>query len=645
MSDFQYPYPLLIIAGKGGVGKTVLTAAIGTASAEAGLSTLIVELGGQRQLLPMLSESPGRLLEAPIDGPVELSPTLSWESLDADRLLAGWLSGRSMGLVADRLERTGALSVIATSVPGIQDVLLLGYLRAQLDTGDWDRIIVDGPASGRARELLRAPRQVAQAATEGPIYDQGTRAHALLTDHERCAVVLVTLPEETPVNETIETAYDIEDDPGVRLGGVIVNRIFPHREPPASFDAHPLGPGVRLRHEANVINIARLEEELPVPRQETLERPQGIRSPADIAALLDPPTGPVANSAIARPQHDSKAIDALLQRPIVITVGTGGVGKTTMSAALATRGAQLGKSVALLTIDPAKRLVDALGLDTLDDDLRAVPVEVGSLRATMLDPGQTFERVVRRHASNDAHADRILASPLATQLAESLSGMTEYMAVERLWELYTDPDIDLVVVDTPPSSDALAFLDAPTLLARLLDNRMYKILVHGRKRSIIDRAVGGFVNQLVSVVGGAVVRDAVAFFQSFEGIEDGFRERGASIHELLRSDETAVTLVASPSGASLENAMSFDAQLRAAGVAPEMTIINRCTPEVPGAGRSKIAGAIVAHLREKRRSEHENIAEHLKRIEMPVALVDDLPMPVADLESVRTLARHIGGES
>ena len=177
----------------------------------------------------MLSKSPGQLLARAVDGVVELTPNLAWESLDPDRLLAGWLSGRNMGLVADRLERSGALSVIATSVPGIQDVLLLGHLRSMLETGRWDRIIVDGPASGRARELLRAPRQVAEAAVEGPIHDQGTRAHALLTNEELCALVLVTVPDETPVNETIETAFDAEDDPGIHLGGVIVNRMFPHR--------------------------------------------------------------------------------------------------------------------------------------------------------------------------------------------------------------------------------------------------------------------------------------------------------------------------------------------------------------------------------------------------------------------------------
>ena len=642
MTDFHYPYPLLIIAGKGGVGKTVLTAAIGTASAQAGLSTLIVELDGQRQLLPLVMDDPETVEDDPKQGPITISPTLSWESLNPDRLLAAWLSGHSMGLVADRLERTGALSVIATSVPGIRDVLLLGYLRAMLETGTWERIVVDGPASGRARELLRAPRQVAEAATDGPIHDQGTRAHDLLTDHEKTAAVLVTLAEETPVNETIETAFDIEDDPGIRLGGVIVNRIFPRQEPPASFDSHPLGAGVRARYEANVVNIGRLEEELPVPRYETTEQPGGIRTPADIEVLLDPPVDTSPPRTVKGIERDGEQIDALLERPVVVTVGTGGVGKTTISAALATRAALLGKSVALITIDPAKRLVDALGLETLDDDLTPVPLKGGAtLAATMLDPGRTFERVVRRHASDDAHAERILQSPLASQLAESLSGMTEYMAVERLWELHTDPSIDLVVVDTPPSSDALAFLDAPTLLARLLDNRMYQVLVHGNKRSIVDRAIGGLVSQLVSVVGGAVVRDAVAFFQSFAGIEDGFRERGGHIHDLLRSDDAGIALVASPTGSSLDNAEVFLGQLKEADVTPQLTIVNRRTPEVPSAGRAKGNIAIVDHLRRKRAAEHDNIEAYISASTIPVELVDDLPVPVTDLDSVVALAEQL----
>ena len=645
-SDFQYPYPLLIIAGKGGVGKTVLTAALGTESARHGHSTLVVELGGQRQLLPMLSANVGSLPAPNGDGVIRVSDNLSWESISPDRLLAGWLSGRSMGLIADRLERSGALSVIATSVPGIQDVLMVGHLRRLVDEGGYDRIIVDGPASGRARELLRAPRMVAEASTEGPIFDQATRAHALLTNPEAAAILLVTIPEETPVNETIETAFDVEDDPGIRLAGVVVNRLFPHTEPPKSFDEHPLGPATRIRHESNVEQQQRLVDELPVPQHTTSENPHGVVSPDHIDELLTGELEPALSdgSDVEVPASDSAALEAALSKSIVVTVGTGGVGKTTLGAAIAYRAATMGRSVALITIDPAKRLADALGLEALDDQLREVSVagkNSGRLQATMLDPGATFERVVRAEATDDEHAARILASPLAAQLTDSLSGMTEYMAVERLWQLHDDPTIDLVVVDTPPSSDALAFLDAPNLLARLLDNRIYKVLVHGKRRGIVNRALGGVVGQLVATVGGTVVREAVDFFKSFEGIEEGFRTRGDLIYDTLRSDVTSFIVVASPTGASLKNASDFTTQLREAEVTPALTIANRCTPEVPKAGRSKIASTIVDHLRTKRTAERENIAAYAQTSELPLVLVDDLPKPVTNITGIKTLAKSL----
>ena len=138
-----------------------------------------------------------------------------------------------------------------------------------------------------------------------------------------------------------------------------------------------------------------------------------------------------------------------------MTVGTGGVGKTTIGAALAVRAAQAGKSVALVTIDPAKRLKDSLGLTELDDELREVPLGgAGRLQATMLDPGSTFERLVRSHAQDETHAQRILGNPLGAQLADSLSGMTEYMAVERLWDclLYTSPSPRDATLSRMPSS-------------------------------------------------------------------------------------------------------------------------------------------------------------------------------------------------
>lgn len=607
----------------------------------------MVELGGQKQLLPMLSDDPSKLPKPNDDGVVMMSKNLGWESISADRLLAGWLSGRSMGLIADRLERSGALEVIATSIPGIQDVLMVGHLRQLVDSGRWDRIIVDGPASGRARELLRAPRMVAAATSEGPIFDQATQAHALLTNGAKAAILLVTIPEETPVNETIETAFDVEDDPGIRLAGVVMNRMFPHAEPPKSFDDHPLGPATRLRHETNVAQLDRLMSELPVPLATTVENPHGVVTPAHIVELLDSTLDPATDdgSSVDVPRSDGESLDAALASDIVVTVGTGGVGKTTLSATIAYRAALAGRSVALITIDPAKRLADALGLDALDDELRDVKLpkaKNGKLVATMLDPGKTFERVVREEATDDEHAARILASPLAVQLTDSLSGMTEYMAVERLWQLHNDPDIDLVVVDTPPSSDALAFLDAPNLLARLLDNRIYRLLVHGKKKGIVNRAIGGVVGQLVATVGGSVVAEAVDFFKSFEGIEDSFRNRGDAMYETLRSSSTSFLVVASPTGASLQNAHDFVGQLREANVEPALTLANRCTPAVPKAGRSKIASVIVDHLRTKRTSERSNIASYAEISTLPIVLVEDLPKPVTSLTGVKALAKSLG---
>ena len=276
----------------------------------------------------MLTNSVDALPEPDGDGVVMVLENLGWETLSPDRLLAGWLSGRSMGLIADRLEHSGALSVIASSVPGIKDVLLLGHLRSTVESGRWERIIVDGPASGRARELLRAPRQVAEAATEGPIFDQGTRANALLTDGKSTAVLLVTVPEETPVNETIETAFDIEDDPGVRLAGVAVNRVFPAVEPPKGFDGHPLGPMLLDRHKSNVEQIGRLKSELPVDQLITKEIPYGVVHPEHIEQLLGRSgLADYSESEIIPivPASDHAAIAAALECDVVVTVGTGGV--------------------------------------------------------------------------------------------------------------------------------------------------------------------------------------------------------------------------------------------------------------------------------------------------------------------------------
>ena len=161
----------------------------------------------------------------------------------------------------------------------------------------------------------------------------------------------------------------------------------------------------------------------------------------------------------------------------------------------------------------------------------------------------------------------------------------------------------------------------------------------------MNRALGGLVGQLVATVGGTVVREAVEFFKSFEGVEEGFRERGDAMYALLRSDDTGFVVVASPTGASLRNAAAFVEQLAEADVSPQVVITNRCTPAVRPAGRSRAAREIIDHLRSKRTSERANIAEFAKGSTLPMVLVDDLPEPVTTLDGVRALASALGGEA
>ncbi|MEZ5166194.1 MAG: ArsA-related P-loop ATPase [Acidimicrobiales bacterium] len=165
-------------------------------------------------------------------------------------------------------------------------------------------------------------------------------------------------------------------------------------------------------------------------------------------------------------------------RDVIVCCGTGGVGKTTTAAATAMAAAAMGRRAAVVTIDPAKRLADALGIDRLHNDATIIDGPwPGTLGALMLDTKATFDDVVRRHAKSEKQAERIFANRFYENISTTLSGTQDYMAVEKLAELHSSGEWDLVVVDTPPTRDALAFLEAPKLLTRLLDNAIYKILI------------------------------------------------------------------------------------------------------------------------------------------------------------------------
>jgi anion-transporting ArsA/GET3 family ATPase len=285
-------------------------------------------------------------------------------------------------------------------------------------------------------------------------------------------------------------------------------------------------------------------------------------------------------------------LDGIVQRSrIVVCTGSGGVGKTTTAAVLALEGARRGRRTVVVTIDPAKRLADALGLAGLDNTPRRIDGDwPGELWALMLDTKGTFDDLVTKHASSPDQAERILANRFYRNISGALSGTQEYMAMEKLYELHEEHDFDLVVVDTPPTRNALDFLDAPQRLTRFLDHRLYRLLT-APTRGIV-RAVGvatqAFLRTATRVVGGDVVDDAVTFFQAFDGMEEGFKARATRVLELLTDDDTAFVLVAAPRPDVVAEATYFAARLAEGNIPVRALIVNRVHPRFTEASEDEL---------------------------------------------------------
>jgi anion-transporting ArsA/GET3 family ATPase len=290
--------------------------------------------------------------------------------------------------------------------------------------------------------------------------------------------------------------------------------------------------------------------------------------------------------------------EALAGADVVICAGPGGVGKTTTAAAVAVHAAASGRRACVVTIDPAKRLADALGLEALGDEPHPVEGpwgEGGGLWALMLDTKSTFDTLVRRYAAGPQQAEAILSNPFYRNISGALSGTQEYMAVEKLYELHDEGRFDLVVVDTPPTRQALDFLDAPRRLMRFLDNRIFRVLMMPTRAGLraVNVATQLLLRTISRVVGGEVVGQALAFFTAFEGMEQGFRDRTDRVEALLRAGTTRYVLVASPRAAATAEACYFAQRLAAAGMGVAAVVENRVFPDYgpppPGIGTPKTA--------------------------------------------------------
>jgi anion-transporting ArsA/GET3 family ATPase len=294
---------------------------------------------------------------------------------------------------------------------------------------------------------------------------------------------------------------------------------------------------------------------------------------------------------VAATVSERAALDALVEKDsIVICCGSGGVGKTTTAAVIAQEAARRGRDAVVVTIDPAKRLANALGLDTLSDAPSEVPRPLwdpdsnapasGRLSALMLDTKTTFDKLVTRYAVGEEQAERILANSFYRNVSGALSGTQEYMAMEKLYELHEGGGYEIIVVDTPPTRHALDFLDAPDRLLRMLDNRVFRLLMMPTRAylRVASVAVQTFLRTVSRVVGSEVVDDIVSFFRAFEGMEAGFRERAEHVRALLADRGAAFVLVTSPRRDAIEEAAFFAQRLERDGRKVAALVVNRVHP-------------------------------------------------------------------
>ena len=289
--------------------------------------------------------------------------------------------------------------------------------------------------------------------------------------------------------------------------------------------------------------------------------------------------------------------DAIANRRVLVCTGAGGVGKTTTAAATALAAAAQGRRTIVLTIDPARRLAQSLGLSALDNEPRPV-AGVDGLDAMMLDMKRTFDEVIERHAESRERVRRITSNRFYQQLSNSLAGTQEYMAMEKLYDLHVTGGYDCLVIDTPPTRNALDFLDAPKRLTDFLEGRFLKMFLTpgvaaGR---VAGRAMGYgtglFMKAASRITGSGVLADLAEFFQSFEGMYEGFKQRAQAVYRLLQSRDAGFIVVTTAEEHALREARYFLQRLAQDGMPTAGLVVNRTTePDLPDHDRSALTSA------------------------------------------------------
>ena len=567
---------LVVVSGKGGTGKSTAAAALATIAARRGKATLLVFTDGRADAAPLFGAADPGYLETQVEKGLHLLTT-SFPGVLDDFVR----SAIPISFVASQILGSSTFQYFTRATPGLPDVLLLGKVRQILQRTrsrpglpKYDLVILDAPATGHALSLLALPRTLLRTIPGGPLRGLASDLDLLLSDPRKAALVLVAEPNELAALETEEMAQGAQERAGIASALLIVNRIgrggrsetLPRLSLPTLRISEMSGPPDRAFLEGFASQL--------------LGEPRIMASPASARGGTRTPRIPFALD------------EALATERLLVLVGPGGVGKTTLAAACGLAAARKGRRVLVMTVDPARRLVQALGLAGLAD----APVEVsgrgippgGQLRAMQIDPAATFDRLLDRIAPEEA-GRRIRANPLYSGLVHSLPGVTEYMGVEALAEHSKDPEVDLIVLDTPPAARGLDFLSAPRRMVELLDHDALRWFL--KSDSLLNRALSGTARGAAGILrladkalGFGFLSDLVEFFHVFDGLYDGFAARSrATADELAHARFVVAT---SPDATALQISGFLADALVDGGKKPSL-LVNRSAsgglPDLPPA--------------------------------------------------------------
>ena len=345
----------------------------------------------------------------------------------------------------------------------------------------------------------------------------------------------------------------------------------------------------------------------------------------------------------------SQGVEKVLAgKDVCICAGSGGVGKTTTSAAIAAGLAARGKRVAVLTIDPAKRLADSLGLPELGNVEQQVDPALfsalgvdtggGELWAMQLDPKATFDDVVRKHAPDAETREKILSNRVYEQISNALAGSQEYMAMEKLFEIHAEGRYDLLVLDTPPSRNALDFLEAPRRLTQFIEGRALQIFMRpaGIGMKVFGSGANVGLGVLKRITGAELIEDLHEFFQAFSSMAGGFRERARRVNELLASEKTSFLVICGPQGEPTDEAVYFHRKLVEAKLPFGAVIVNKVHTLGDAQADDGLTAEVASLLGEKKWDDPESLPARVAR-----AFKDHETLALRDAKNIKRLAREM----